>query len=399
VAPEAGGELMERVPTWIISAARYLLNSIYKLFDTVCPRGNYVVFLSRQASTPSYDFSAIGEALEKRGYQCVYLVKKLKTRNAIPYALFALKSLYWLARCRACILDRYNPLVSMIDFKCEDRPTQEGAEGVRHLEFPCEPVVVQIWHAFGAFKKFGYQSIGTREGHSESIAREFDIHRNYSWILCTGEGARKAYAEAFSYPLDRIVALGRPEYDKLLMLTEKKRVQDRGAGGAGKARIIIAPTLRKDCHSSHPLRRLYDSGALSALDPIADIHWSFHPLDDRKDAPGAVNEGLLAADYVVTDYSSIVYEAWILNKKVLFYAEDIDEYIESPGLFSNPIEICPSLVATNEGELVEKVSRWISGGDYPQNELDRFVSGMVDERLSNAAESIALFVEEVSTIR
>lgn len=382
---------MEHILSWLVFPARWVLNGIYKLLNLL-PRGPYAVFLSRQASAPSYDFLAIGEALEEHGFQCIYLVKKLTVRDVVPYLFFSLRSLYWLARCQVCIVDRYNPLVSLIDFKCERYSDNRKYGQIKHYEFPCEPVVLQVWHAFGAFKKFGYQSINTQEGHSGETAERFDIHRNYSWILCTGEAARIPYAEAFSYPVDRVVALGRPEYDRLLAVRAQDNIRDDDCLPPRKLKILIAPTLRKNERSSHPLKNLYDGGALSQLAAVADISWSFHPLDSDRDAPGGVSQGLLNADCVITDYSSIVYEAWILGKKAFFYIEDIDDFVRSPGLFTNPAEICPSLVARSESELVEKVSQFISSGQYPQIEFDRFVSGMVDAGLAGAADAIADFV-------
>lgn len=110
------------------------------------------------------------------------------------------------------VIDRYDPVISLLDFACE--PT--ALRGAQHLEFPAVPVVIQLWHAFGAFKKFGYQAIDVAEGHTAEEAAAFKIHRNNSWVICSGEGARTAFAEAFACPVERVLPIGRPEYRQAL---------------------------------------------------------------------------------------------------------------------------------------------------------------------------------------
>ncbi|MBP3866403.1 MAG: hypothetical protein J6D25_01150, partial [Eggerthellaceae bacterium] len=45
---------------------------------------------------------------------------------------------------------------------------------------------------------------------------------NYSWVVCSGEQCRPAFAEAFSCPVERVVALDRPEYDELTSMVQQR---------------------------------------------------------------------------------------------------------------------------------------------------------------------------------
>ncbi|WP_410053569.1 CDP-glycerol glycerophosphotransferase family protein, partial [Eggerthella sp.] len=200
------------------SLARWFFKASYRICCFL-PRRNEVLFLSRQVDEPGYNFRSLGSEFQRRGWIVSYLTKRLSKRAVASYSFHVVREIYHLARCRVCVLDRYDPVVGLLDFDCEaaDGANIElASSALLHTEFPGQPVVLQLWHAFGAFKKFGFQSLDTPEGHSTRTAQSFGIHRNYSWIVCTGEQNRAAYAEAFSYPIERIVALGLPEYDDLL---------------------------------------------------------------------------------------------------------------------------------------------------------------------------------------
>lgn len=281
--------------------------------------------------------------------------------------------------------------MSLIDFKCESVNPVDRREGVAHYEFPIEPVVIQIWHAFGAFKKFGYQSMGTAEGHAKEAFESFCIHRNYSWIICSGEGCREAFAEAFSYPIERVVVARRPEYDKLIRLREELEREDDPT--KEKQTVLFAPTLRKSGGSEHPFRDLYENRASLEKELDADLVWSFHPLENGLPAPGDVSAFLLDADIVVTDYSSIAYEAYLLGKKVLFHVPDIERYRVSPGLNADPLSLCPGLVALSEERLTSLLSASMTL-DYGFAQFDTFMANSIDATSLRLTEVVSKLIQE-----
>ena len=366
--------------------ARLVFNGLYRLF-CFSGRKNEVLFVSRKADEPSYDYLECGAAFEQRGLKPVYLSQHFKGSSTVAYSRLVLKELYHLARCKVCVIDRYDPVVSLLNFKCES----VAGSSAGHNELPVEPVVIQLWHAFGAFKKFGCQSLDVAEGHSSEEARQFSIHRNNSWVVCSGEGARAAFAEAFDCPIERVVPLSRPEYRKLLEL--RKQQAGSEAKGSGRPIALFALTIRKYDKALNPFADLETRG-FDRLDSHSyDVLWSDHPLAAGSDAKGDVPAGLLSAQMVVTDYSSIVYEAYLLGKMVLFYVPDIEHYRVSPGLNVDPEEMCPSLVARTDDELSNKLSAWLAcPEEYPWDEMERFVGSAFEGSGCNPAEEIAAFI-------
>ncbi|MEY8562504.1 CDP-glycerol glycerophosphotransferase family protein [Eggerthellaceae bacterium 3-80] len=356
-----------------VKIAAFLFNVLY----AICKLGGRrkeVLFVTRQADTPSDDFVAIGNAYKGAGYQAVFLSQRLTKRAALAYAVLVVREIYHLAKCQVCFVDRYDPVISLLHFTTAPVEVEPGEDYVRFTEVPVEPVVVQLWHAFGAFKKFGYQTVDTAEGHPLSEMELFKIHRNYSWVICSGEGARRPFAEAFGYPVSRVLPLGRPEYKELCDERAVRNVQPKTVRQDTKTRVLFAPTVRKYDKSVHPFADLYKHREELLDQELFEEIWSFHPLDVGEAVAGSVPPTLENADVVVTDYSSIVYEAYLLGKPVFFYTPDVDHYCKTPGLNINPVVSAPDIVALDEQQLLEKLKAWHDAPEeYPWGAFESFV--------------------------
>lgn len=387
-------------------ASKVAFNVVYKACAQPIRRRE-VLFLSRQTDSPSYDFAQLAEEFERRGWKTTMHLKKVTARRIASYAIHVVKELKYLGRASIAVLDRYDPVVSLLDFECDQMPGRlsgqdDASPAPCNVEFPIKPIVFQMWHAFGAFKKFGFQSVDTPEGHSSEFTDTFNIHRNYSWVMCSGEGARKAFSEAFSRPLDRVVAFDRPEYDELAHL---RRVREEAIAenklkdpAQHKVKtILMAPTLRINKSSDHPFRDLYETRQSFEAKLDANVSWSFHPLETGLPAPGNVSEQLLGCTLVVTDYSSIVYEAYLLGIPVVFYVPDLESYRESPGLNADPLLLSPQICATTSCDLVELLRTFTADeGAYPFVALERFAGSSFivngNRENSSAASRIADFL-------
>lgn len=374
-----------------VSTARAIFNVFYRMARKA-ERENEVVFLSRQTDTPSFDYSQLAGEFARRGWTVHMHLKKVTKRNLASYAFHVLKEIRLLGRCKAAILDRYDPVVCLVDFECEPWDSNSAV----NTDFPIKPVILQLWHAFGAYKKFGHQSVDTPEGHSRQFTDTFSIHHNYSWVVCSGKGARQGFAEAFACPPERVIAMDRPEYDELRALKEARGNAKRSTDQERK-RVLMAPTLRISSDSAHPFRDLH--GRRETLEQAidADFVWSFHPLESDLPAPGNVSDQLLDCDILVTDYSSIAYEAYLLNIPVIFYIPDIESYLISPGLNNNPASAAPEVCATDEASLTHLLDAFVSKDEYPSKALDSFAQSAFEidvERASTAAARLVDFIIE-----
>ncbi|MFR3386223.1 MAG: CDP-glycerol glycerophosphotransferase family protein [Lachnospiraceae bacterium] len=72
------------------------------------------------------------------------------------------------ATSKVVILDGYCILASVLNHKKDLR-------------------IVQMWHAMGALKKFGYAALGNEEGKNPEISKILQMHRNYDYVICSSE--------------------------------------------------------------------------------------------------------------------------------------------------------------------------------------------------------------------
>ena len=133
----------------------------------VLPVKDKIVFISRQYNCESADFRLLREALQnnKPEVTCVVLTKMIGSglKAKICYSLHILRQMYHLSTARIAILDTYCIPACIL----KHRKTL---------------TIIQMWHASGALKKFGYSVIGKKEGSDQKIALLMVMHKNYTYV-------------------------------------------------------------------------------------------------------------------------------------------------------------------------------------------------------------------------
>jgi CDP-glycerol glycerophosphotransferase len=145
----------------------------------------------------------------------------------------------------------------------------------------------------------------------------------------------------------------------------------RGLGiGDGERVVLYAPTLRDhvvDRHGNYRLDLRVDLGRLrAAAGPDAVVLFRNHPkvenpLDTGDDAQvrdvssyPSVAELLLAADVLVTDYSTLMFDFAITGRPVLFFTYDLDRYEqEIRGFYIDFRARAPGPLLKTEDELLD----------------------------------------------
>ena len=100
-----------------------------------------------------------------------------------------------------------------------------------------------------------------------------------------------------------------------------------------------------------------------------------------------INDLYIAADLLITDYSSVFFDYAILNRPILFYMYDMEEYRDEMRGFYLDIGELPGSVVKTEGELVDIIKATDFGGskDLHRKFNDRYNSmndGNAAERLT-----------------
>ena len=267
---------------------------------------------------------------------------------------------------------------------------------------------VQVWHACGAFKKFGYSVLEAGFGADEEYARSIALHANYD--LCLVSAARFApfYAEAFRAPRERFTArLGIPRTD--LFFDDKRQartaaeVRRRYAIPDGRRVILYAPTFRgeritvardpTDLDLGTLFRALGDDHVvLFRSHPFVGARPAGHPalagfVIDVSDHP-ELNDLMLVSDVLVTDYSSAIFEFALLGRPIVLFAPDLAAYEAERGFYFDYRSSVPGPILASS----EDLAAYLHAGSFDIDRVRRFAAESFDVADGRAPER---FVGEV----
>jgi teichoic acid ribitol-phosphate primase len=208
---------------------------------------------------------------------------------------------------------------------------------------PARTTIVQVWHAVGALKRFGVDTVPPPHEPERSF-----LHRHYDWVVSSGEASREPWSRALRTPVERVLPLGSPRTDMLVdadaLEAARERVLRRYPALRGRRVITYAPTFRGRGRGKRPAAGL-DAGRLrAALEAGEVLVLKSHPnldarLVDRAgfdvvvDPADDMNDVLAATDVLVTDYSSSIFEYALLRRPLVLLVPDLDAYAQVPGLY------------------------------------------------------------------
>lgn len=365
----------------IIKLAKNLLNFIY-MFVKILPSREKITMLSRQSDKKPLDFILIEEEVKKQrpDITVVTLCKKIGPRkiDELLYFFHILKCMYHIATSKVVIIDGYSIPVSIL----------------RHKK---ELQIIQIWHALGAIKKFGYQVLDYAEGRSSKIAAAMNMHRRYNYIVCASSATKRFYSEAFNTSLEKIVVKGMPrvDYIKADGTAVKNQFYKDYPQFCGKKLVLYIPTFRKSAKKgvealSRGIERDSEDEYNLIVRPhmLSDAHVEEKFLVDEKYNSFDL---MKIADAIVTDYSAAAIEASVLDKPLFFFVFDLDHYKCNRGFNIDLRREVPGLIATSRKMLKEK----IRNEKYDYETLHAFRDKYVETYNINNTESVTAFILEL----
>ncbi|MDE5996398.1 MAG: CDP-glycerol glycerophosphotransferase family protein, partial [Eubacterium sp.] len=259
------------------------------------------------------------------------------------------------------------------------------------LKHKSDLTAIQIWHALGAIKKFGWQSVGTKEGRSESISKAMRMHKNYNYVLAPSKKTAEFYAAGFDTPQDKMKILSLPRVDFILDgKVRKEEFYSLNPQMKDKKIFLYLPTFR--------------NGEANAVDRIKaqfedktdyQLVISTHPLSDvKKDERFAAKGNFTSydlmklADVIITDYSACAFEASVLLKPLYFFVPDYALYMKDRGINVDIKKEFPSACFERAGELVEAIEK----NDYDMASLVRFKDTYVENADTNNTKKLTEFI-------
>lgn len=358
----------------IINIAVFVLNIIYlpfKLFKTK----HKITYISRQSNTPSIDFVLLTNKMKKmdKKLKQVVLARKIESGilKKISYALHIFVQMYHIATSKIVIVDTYSIPISVLKHKKELK-------------------VIQIWHALGAIKKFGYQILDKKEGSSRVLADTMRMHRNYDAVCCASSITAQFFSEAFNTDIAKVKVVGMPRVDYILGKDVNNDILKNNPNFVNKKTILYIPTFRKNS-------TVYLDDIIKKVDSSKyNLIIKTHPLDNTQVPSEFLIKGnystydiMKFADYIITDYSATAIEASLLQKPLFLYVYDIDEYGQNRGLNVDLLSELQNSTSKN----IDNILKIIEDNTYDFESLRMFRDKYIQTYNINNTESVCNLIK------
>ncbi|WP_141603625.1 CDP-glycerol glycerophosphotransferase family protein [Terrilactibacillus laevilacticus] len=355
----------------IISIYLFVFKILFILFKWF-PIKNKVSFVISFSENNKYVYNEIKR--QNMSCEIVFLCKgkciqdfAILGEKTIPFETLNIRdmvfSAYHLATSKVIFIDNYFGFLASIS--------------LRH-EVEC----IQLWHAAGAIKTFGLMDQSIKSRPTKAKKRFIQVYQKFSKVVVGSDNMAEIFMRAFGLTEERILRTGVPRTDFFYNEANHLKANVEKSKFKGKKVILYAPTFRDgelehfDLHLNLQLMKEYLSEEYVLL---LRLHPAIHTnlkIDKTYEAfiynysswPN-INELLLITDVLITDYSSIPYEFSHLERPMIFFPYDLEEYQRLRGLWDNYKNLVPGpVVFTTEG-IIECLKNY---KEFNMNEIKNF---------------------------
>lgn len=235
-----------------------------------------------------------------------------------------------------------------------------------------QTTVIQVWHANGAVKSFGWEEPRTQQ-RSRADKRRFQrVYDQFDEYIVGSTQMARVFARSYHVPESRMRVLGYPRSDRLFDQTwcmqTPNRIYKQYPELQGKEVLLYAPTYREDA-AGKPVFHIPDDFAqiVAKLSSQQRLIIKLHPHVQATEQalikrfgrqvmviPDFTTEDLLTVtDCLITDYSSVIFDYAVLPNagRMVFYWYDEAEYQRRVGLQPGMAAWLPGPVCRNAREV------------------------------------------------
>lgn len=262
------------------------------------------------------------------------------------------------------------------------------------MNFNKESIIIQLWHAPGVFKRFGASS----NPEFKPILKKISDKTNY--LMVSSSNIIDFYSEAFQMDKSKIKPLGLPRSDYFFKNHNnlKGDFYNSYPEARGKKLVLYVPTFRDNEKFNNVFNYLDLDNFNKELGDEYILLLRLHPkvnidldsgryinCNDYED----ISKLLLISDILITDYSSLMIEFAILNRPIIFFTYDFNEYVRKDRNFYFDFkENVPGTIVTSSDELIKT----IKNENYNLNKIQDFVKYQFNELDGKASSRIVDFV-------
>jgi CDP-glycerol glycerophosphotransferase len=241
-----------------------------------------------------------------------------------------------------------------------------------YLPFRKSQVIVNTWHGGGAYKTVATDAPSYKKNIISMMVARKKTSMMVKYVISSCEKFTDVSSKVWAIQKEKFLPIGMPRNDILFNMPDslRKKVKDYFRLRDDKKIVLYAPTFRGNYRNADVMTFFLDASSL--LRALNDKFYSdflflyrFHmysknkPDKDNGNIISAFNypdmqELLCAADILITDYSSCIWDFSFTYKPCFLYAPDVKKYREEQGFYT-PIEEWPFPLAETNEQLVENI--------------------------------------------
>ncbi len=345
--------MLRRVSKWLVFKCLYPF--LYHIFSLRRVRKK-VIFVENHQDALSDNFKLIYQRIQGMDYKINIHYLQIAFSGWAKVIIRSCKLIIDMATAECIFVDESNSLFGAFILRKETK-------------------LIQVWHACGAFKKWGNSVSDKSFGDDEKNLLKYPGHRNYTLVPVSGVEVCEAYEEAFGISPDsdivRPLGVSRTDvyFNEQNNINAHNKLHNLISETTSKRVILYAPTFRGNIRQAKAplmpdikeLFEKFDKDYILLIKQHPFIKEKMHIPDEFSrfcieiSDELSMDELLFAADICITDYSSIVFEYSLLNKPILFFAYDLDEYYDERGFYYPYETFVPGPIARTNEELTDYI--------------------------------------------
>ena len=235
-------------------------------------------------------------------------------------------------------------------------------------------VYFNLWHGAVNYKKLGFDGLHFKSKRDEKL---FSMKNPEPHFMASGsEFFIGNMAHAFRFKNTQFLKSGLPRNDlffskKLVEDAKRRALSCLGAKSEGKKILLYAPTFRDGAQTDTAFANFYAlvPSVLCALRERFGGDWlclykAHYFLEENASFDGKclnvsgwleATELLCAADFLISDYSSIMWDSMLLKIPCVSFAPDIDAYIRADRGLTEAWESVPFAVTKTQAQLLDAI--------------------------------------------
>lgn len=348
-------KMINKLKIWLYQFFKFVLYAaIYPLFYQICSKlsvqKNRIIFLEPSQDKLSNNFQLLYDALQPENqFDSETILLKCHAGPRIQYIRRSLNLIHKAASAKYIFVD-------------------EACDVLGRVHFHKETKIIQVWHACGAFKKFGFSTAEKKFNPSYREMMRYPYYNYCDMVTVSSPEVINIYSEAMGINSDKIYSLGISRtdvfFDPLFISKARNKLMALIPSATGKKIILYAPTFRGDAADASSSSQLSLPAFFDHFSDNYILLFKHHPHVKRVPVIPKqyqnfafdltnimdIQELLCAADICISDYSSLIFEFALLDRPMLFFAYDKNEYVNWRGFYYKYEDFVPGPVfTTNEG--------------------------------------------------